>query len=173
MPGALPEGFVICRETFRENRGIMHYLFILLGFFFMTTGAPEACGGAETQAGMRGSTTPDATETNPREHYPYAVSDGTEQDFGKVHAGTRINGTISITNEGSEDLLVARVRSSCGLMIPTWPDMPTPPGETLLITYRYDSDRIGPFERLITIHTNAWQKDLVVRVRGEIIPPPE
>jgi hypothetical protein len=107
------------------------------------------------------------------EHYPYAVLEAAEYNFGRVTAGSVLAGIIVISNEGAADLLVAKVRSSCGLMIPSWPTQPTPRGENIRISFRYDSSRTGPFERLITIHTNAWQKDLVVKVRGEVIPPPE
>lgn len=104
-------------------------------------------------------------------HFPYAVLEKSEVDFGKVTGGTSVSGNIRITNEGAVDLLVAKVRGSCGLMIASWPGEPVRQGEQLQINFRYDSGRLGPFERFITIHTNAWQKDLVVRVCGEVVPP--
>lgn len=107
-----------------------------------------------------------------RERYPYAVIDVSLVDFGKVERGSTISGKVGITNEGALDLMIAKARSSCGLLIQTWPDFAIKTGETVFIHYRFDNQRLGLFERLITIHTNAWQKDLIVKVRGEVIPPP-
>lgn len=104
-----------------------------------------------------------------RQRYPYAVLERDVFEFGKLEAGPAVRGTIIITNEGAVDLLIAKVRGSCGLMIPSWPASVSPGGEAQ-IHFRYDGSRLGPFERHITIHTNAWQKDLVVKVRGEILP---
>lgn len=106
-----------------------------------------------------------------RRQFPFAVLAETEIDLGKVPGGSPVSGVIRITNEGAEDLLVGKVRGSCGLMIGSWPAEPVAQGEQLQISFRFDGNRLGPFERLITIHTNAWQKDLVVSVRGEILPP--
>ena len=105
-----------------------------------------------------------------KETFPYASVHPLTFDFGQAEAGNPITGRIEITNEGSYDLLISKVRSSCGLMIQTWPTDPVGPGERVAMTFRYDSNRPGPFKRLITIHTNAWQKNIIVDVRGEVVP---
>lgn len=130
---------------------IMVLLLVLLTFPFSLSGAGDPAG--------------------IREKYPCAVTDTSLVDFGKVELGKPVNGRVGITNVGTLDLLIAKARSSCGLLIQTWPDYAVKTGETVFLHYRFDSQRLGMFERLITIHTNAWQKDLIVRVRGEIIPP--
>ncbi len=104
------------------------------------------------------------------ENYPYAVLSADTIDMGTVQAGERFTGRITITNEGKPDLLIARVRSSCGLMIPNWPTEPIRQGEDATINFRYNTNRPGPFTRNIIIHTNGYRKTLVVAVYGEIIP---
>ncbi|MDR4989279.1 MAG: DUF1573 domain-containing protein [Bacteroidales bacterium] len=103
--------------------------------------------------------------------YPYAVADAEVIDLGKITAGSRASGELKIYNRGHKDLFIARVRSSCGLMIPTWPTEAIGRDEAAVINFRYNSSRLGPFERNIIVHTNAWQKTIIVRVVGEIIPP--
>lgn len=110
------------------------------------------------------------TEKEARERYPYAVVDMHEIDFGQLESGRPVTSRLSITNEGFIDLQIAKARSSCGLMIQTWPTAPVKPGESVQLNFRFDSNRLGPFSRLITIHTNAWNKDLTVEVKGEIVP---
>jgi len=104
-----------------------------------------------------------------RARFPYAVLHSDSIDFGTVERGAVISGRLQVTNEGAYDLLIVKVRSSCGLLIQTWPSAPVRPGEKAVINFRYDSSIPGPFERLITIHTNAWQKNLVVSVKGEVV----
>lgn len=104
-----------------------------------------------------------------RAGFPYAVLNSDSIDFGTVERGAVISGRLQITNEGAYDLLIVKVRSSCGLLIQTWPSAPVKPGEMAVINFRYDSNIPGPFERLITLHTNAWQKNLVVKVKGEVV----
>ncbi len=111
-----------------------------------------------------------ADDTGIKSSFPFAVLSTDTLDMGIIEQGNRADGQIGITNEGKPDLLIARVRSSCGLMIPTWPDKPVKTGEEVFINFRYNTNRIGPFKRNIIIHTNAWQKTLIVYVHGEVIP---
>lgn len=105
-----------------------------------------------------------------RTRYPYAVLSQKEITFDQLRQGSVIAGKIVIKNEGAAELVIAQVRSSCGLMIQSWPTAPVQPGEEISLHFRYDSQRLGAFERFITIHTNAWQKDIVVKIKGEVIP---
>jgi hypothetical protein len=105
-----------------------------------------------------------------RERYPYAVLSQNDITFDRMMQGSVLSGSIVIKNEGGSDLVIAQVRSSCGLMIQSWPASPVQPGKEVSIHFRYDSQRIGAFERFVTIHTNAWQKDIVVKIRGEVVP---
>lgn len=89
--------------------------------------------------------------------------------MGRLEPGSTGSASFTITNAGKHDLQVARVRSSCGLLVTTWPTQPIKPGEHGIINFRYDTSRPGPFKRNIVIHTNAWQKNIVVQVHGEVI----
>lgn len=111
-----------------------------------------------------------AYDTGIKSSFPYAVLNTDTLDMGLIKQGSRATGQIEIINKGKPDLLIAKVRSSCGLMIPTWPAEPVATGEEVIINFRYNTNRIGPFKRNIIIHTNAWQKTLIVYVHGEVIP---
>lgn len=117
-----------------------------------------------------------AAETPPvevlRSEYPYAELEKDAIDLGKIAQGRQAPGSIVLTNTGQHPLLIGTVRSSCGLMIPSWPTQAIAPGAQATISFRYDGSRIGPFERIISIHTNAWQKTIQVKVSGEVVPPP-
>lgn len=130
--------------------GYSRLLFFLVGFCFLTQ--------------LRAAEPPEA-----RNNFPYAVLSADSIHLGRLLPGSQGQGSLSITNGGRHDLIISRVRSSCGLLITTWPTEPLKPGERGSITFRYDTARPGPFERNIVVHTNAWQKNLLVPVTGEVI----
>lgn len=105
-----------------------------------------------------------------RAEYPYAVAESRLIDMGVLEYGSRATGEIKLSNAGEKELTIAKVRSSCGLMIPTWPGEPIGKDEQVDIRFSYDTSRLGPFERKVVIHTNAWQKTIVVTIRGEVVP---
>jgi len=105
-----------------------------------------------------------------RNNFPFAVLSADSIDMGQLLPGGQAQGMLSITNAGRYDLVISRVRSSCGLLITTWPAQPLKPGEQGTISYRYDTSRTGSFKRNIVIHTNAWHKTLTIPVKGEVLP---
>ena len=113
---------------------------------------------------------PAADNKGIRASYPYAVLIKDTIDMGIIERTDRVTAEIRLRNEGTPELTIARVRSSCGLMIPTWPAEAISTGEEAVIRFRYNANRLGRFERFIVIHTNAWQKTLVVPVSGEVVP---
>lgn len=102
--------------------------------------------------------------------YPWAVIRSDTIQLGAVTAGTRIRSHLVLRNEGWYDLIIAGVRGSCGLMIPNWPAEPVHTNEEAIINFTFNASRLGPFERKITLHTNAYQKTIVVTVLGEVLP---
>jgi hypothetical protein len=102
--------------------------------------------------------------------YPWAVIQTDTVDLGVLRQGSTARNYITVRNEGRYDLLIAGVRSSCGLMIPNWPTNPIKKNNEAVIHFRYNASRLGPFERKITIHTNAYQKTLIVTVTGKVVP---
>ncbi len=112
-----------------------------------------------------------AVDKDIKASYPYAILLSNDTiNMGTIEAGSRAAGEIRLRNEGTPDLLIAKVRSSCGLMIPSWPTDAIKTGEEVTIIFRYNTNRIGPFTRNIIIHTNSYQKTLIIPVYGEIIP---
>lgn len=112
----------------------------------------------------------DTDEAALKRSYPWAIIEKDTIDLGVLQQGFTSRSQITIRNEGRFDLIIAGVRSSCGLMIPNWPTEPVQPDEEAIISFRYNASRLGPFERKITIHTNAYQKTKVITVLGKVVP---
>ncbi|MDR9398509.1 DUF1573 domain-containing protein [Salibacter sp.] len=95
-------------------------------------------------------------------------------DFGKMKQYGDASTEFKFTNTGSEPLIISNARGSCGCTVPSWPREPIAPGESAVINVKYDSKRIGPINKSVTITSNAVnQPTKVIRIKGHIDPAPK
>lgn len=109
------------------------------------------------------------TSDNDSTQTPQISFEDTNYDFGDItYKG---NGTheFEFTNKGNSPLLLSNVRSSCGCTIPTWPKEPFEPGKKGVIVVKYDTKRIGPFNKSITVYSNASNNPVVLRIKGKVL----
>lgn len=71
-------------------------------------------------------------------------------------------------NTGNRDLVVHTVKTGCGCMVPNYSTEPVKPGEFGKINLKYDTHRIGPFSKSISVYTNVRQTPFTLRVKGEV-----
>ena len=96
----------------------------------------------------------------------------TEHDFGKFkeEAG-RQTYDFTVTNTGTEPLVIQNVVASCGCTTPTWTRQPIPAGGTGKVTAIYDpANRPGIFNKTLTVYTNSKPEAVVLVIKGEVIP---
>jgi hypothetical protein len=72
------------------------------------------------------------------------------------------------TNDGSEPLIITMVKTSCGCLVPSYPKEPIMPGERNVIKVHYDTNRIGPINKSVTVSTNISDYPIVLRVLGNV-----
>jgi hypothetical protein len=78
---------------------------------------------------------------------------------------------FSFTNTGNADLIITNVKSSCGCTIPKKPEDPIAPGESSEIVVRYDTNRVGPFRKTITVSTNQENDPIIaLKIKGTVRP---
>ncbi len=95
-------------------------------------------------------------------------------DFGKMKQYGDATTNFVFTNTGNEPLIISNARGSCGCTVPTWPRQPIQPGESASIKVKYDSKRIGPINKSVTITSNAVNTpNKVIRIKGHIDPAPK
>ncbi|MEI7983694.1 MAG: DUF1573 domain-containing protein, partial [Bacteroidota bacterium] len=51
---------------------------------------------------------------------------------------------------------------------PTWPKEPIVPGKTGEITVKYNTNISGPFNKTITVSSNAINPTIVLQIKGEV-----
>jgi len=71
-------------------------------------------------------------------------------------------------NTGKEPLIITKVKSSCGCTIPTWEKEPVLKNKTGIIKVKYDSKRIGQFQKSIKVYSNAKNSPVELIISGEV-----
>lgn len=90
-------------------------------------------------------------------------------DFGDMEQHGDASCEFVFTNTGNEPLIISNARGSCGCTVPQWPRKPIAPGESETIKVKYDSKRLGPINKSVTITSNAKENSTVVlRIKGKI-----
>jgi len=91
-------------------------------------------------------------------------------DYGEVAHGADGVRKFTFKNTGDDVLIIARVYSSCGCTIPKKPDAPIQPGETGEIEVKYDTKRVGPIRKTITVYSNASEVPHALKIKGIVLP---
>jgi hypothetical protein len=90
-------------------------------------------------------------------------------NYGTIQHGSSGICEFKFTNTGKEPLILQRPRSSCGCTIPTWPKQPIMPGKSAKIKVTYDTKRIGPINKSVTILSNARNRAVILKIKGRVI----
>ena len=89
--------------------------------------------------------------------------------FEPVYKGEVLNKQIKVTNTGTRELRISNVRGSCGLRVLSFPRQEVKTGDSAYINIRYDTSRVGAFERILTIHTNCAKNTVKIKVKGHVM----
>jgi hypothetical protein len=99
---------------------------------------------------------------------PKMQFDITTIDYGTIDKGADPLRKFKFTNVGNEPLIIKGAKGSCACAVPNYPKEPIMPGESSVIEVRYDTQRVGPFQKQITINTNEANDTQVLNIKGEI-----
>lgn len=89
-------------------------------------------------------------------------------DYGEVNKGANGVRVFEFTNTGDAPLIISKVSSTCGCTIPKKPEDPILPGKTGEIQVKYDTNRVGPIRKAITVISNATTPTKVLKIKGEV-----
>ncbi len=100
---------------------------------------------------------------------PQITVDKEVHDYGTIDQGANGTCTFTITNTGNAPLIISLCKGSCGCTVPTCPTEPIAPGATSTITVKYDTNRVGPINKNVTITSNAVNDPRkMVRIKGDV-----
>ncbi|MBP1839042.1 DUF1573 domain-containing protein [Formosa algae] len=92
-------------------------------------------------------------------------------DYGTIEKGADGVRVFEFTNTGDAPLIVSKVTSSCGCTVPKKPEEPIMPGKTGEISVKYDTNRVMPIRKTITVMSNAETPTVALKIKGEVIDP--
>ena len=92
-------------------------------------------------------------------------------DYGTIEKGANGIRAFEFTNTGDAPLIISNAKSTCGCTVPNWPKEPIMPGESGKITVKYDTKRVNPIRKTITITSNADTPTVALKIKGQVIDP--
>ena len=90
-------------------------------------------------------------------------------DYGTIEKGADGVRVFEFTNTGNADLIITSVKSTCGCTVPKKPKGPIAPGETGEIEVKYDTNRVNPIRKTITVTSNADTPTVALKIKGLIV----
>jgi len=90
-------------------------------------------------------------------------------DYGTIEKGADGLRIFEFTNTGDAPLIVSKVTSSCGCTVPKWSQDPILPGKTGEIQVKYDTNRVNPIRKTITVISNADTPTVALKIKGEVV----
>ncbi len=98
----------------------------------------------------------------------------TTHDFGKVKEGEKVVHVYEFKNTGDADLLLQKVRASCGCTTPKYDKQPVRPGKIGHIEVAFNTKgRPGMQRKNVTVTTNTEPPATVLSFTCEVIPSEE
>lgn len=94
--------------------------------------------------------------------------EATVLDFGTIAKGSDGKKTFVFKNTGEEALVISKVFSSSHLKVIKYPQEPVQPGEKEEIVIKYDTGRVGPIVKTVTVMMNIKEKAVPLQVKGEV-----
>lgn len=100
---------------------------------------------------------------------PMISLDKEVHDYGTIKQGGNGECEFTVTNTGDQPLIISQCQGSCGCTVPQCDTAPLKPGAKSVIKVKYDSNRIGPINKSVTITSNASNApSKVITIKGTV-----
>lgn len=94
-------------------------------------------------------------------------------DYGTIEHNADGNREFKFTNTGTEDLIIQHCQGSCGCTVPECPRDVYAPGESGIIKVKYATNRVGNFQKNVTVNSNATNSPVKLTIKGKVNAPAE
>jgi hypothetical protein len=111
-----------------------------------------------------------ATPAAPDPNAPEIKFESKSIDYGTVTKGDETNSTrfFKFTNVGKSPLIISSCHGSCGCTVPSCPTESIMPGKSGEIKVHYDINRPGPFNKTVTVSSNAKNNNETLSISGKV-----
>lgn len=110
-------------------------------------------------------------EVNP--NAPVIVFESDEIDYGTIDRNSEPQRIIKFKNTGKSPLVITNCAGSCGCTVPQCPKDPIMPGQSGELKVKYDTNRVGPINKTVTVKSNASNDVVYLKVKGKVNDTPE
>ncbi|WP_080059036.1 DUF1573 domain-containing protein [Spirosoma aerolatum] len=94
-------------------------------------------------------------------------------DFGKVEQGKPVTYVFEFKNTGTDPVVISDAQASCGCTKPSWTREPVMPGKTGTVSATFNAAAMGPFNKSVTVTSNAEAGQTVLYLKGEVVTQKE
>lgn len=100
---------------------------------------------------------------------PGMVFENETIDYGTIQKGADGKREFVFVNNGNKPVTISNAQGSCGCTVPTKPDGAIAPGAKGVIGVKYDTNRVGPFTKTVTITSDASETPKVLTIKGTVV----
>lgn len=90
-------------------------------------------------------------------------------DYGTISKNAEGKREFVFVNNGNKPVTISNAQGSCGCTVPTKPDSAIAPGAKGVIGVKYDTNRVGPFTKTVTITSDASETPKVLTIKGNVV----
>ncbi|PRP65698.1 hypothetical protein BST86_00630 [Nonlabens agnitus] len=90
-------------------------------------------------------------------------------DYGSIKKGEDGKRTFVFTNTGNAPFVVSDIFSSCTCDVISKPEMPIAPGDKGKIVVTYDTKKLGPIVKTLTVKGNIPQGIIPLKLKGVVV----
>lgn len=94
-------------------------------------------------------------------------------DFGKVEQGKPVTYAFEFKNSGTDPIVINDATASCGCTKPSFSREPIMPGKTGTVSATFNAASAGPFNKTVTVTSNAEASSTVLILKGEVVAQKE
>ncbi|MCX6181906.1 MAG: DUF1573 domain-containing protein [Bacteroidetes bacterium] len=107
-------------------------------------------------------------QTNSETNAPVLKLETMTLDYGTVAKGSNKNRIVKFTNTGKSPLIIVSCEGSCECTTGKCPHDPIMPGKTGEIVVTYNTDKVGKFNKTVTISSNNGSGNIYLNVKGVV-----
>ena len=100
---------------------------------------------------------------------PGMVFESETIDYGTIQKNSEGKREFVFVNNGNKPVTITNAQGSCGCTVPTKPDSAIAPGARGVIGVKYDTNRVGPFTKTVTITSDASETPKVLTIKGNVV----
>ena len=100
---------------------------------------------------------------------PILTFEKTTHDYGTVTKGGDGSCEFKFKNTGIEPLILSNCTASCGCTVPDWPREPILKGKSAAVKVKYDTNRVGPINKTITVLSNGKVSSIQLKIIGNVV----